>query len=241
MFTGIIQSTGVIRRSRSSGPDVALTVDMGDPGQDRIEPGDSVAVDGVCLTVTGIDRGELRFDVSAETLSRSLLGARVAGDAVNLELALLATDRLGGHFVTGHVDGIGCLEMEQRVGSSSKMRFSAPAGLSRFIAEKGSICIDGISLTVNTVIDDLFEVNIVPHTLQVTTAGDFAPGRCVHLEIDIIARYLDRLMNSSSDAPASSTELASVEVLLPGREENPDEITQEFLSIQGFSAPILDE
>jgi riboflavin synthase len=241
MFTGIIQGTGVIRRSRVLGLDLTLTVDMGDPGQNRVEPGDSVAVDGVCLTVTGVDGGELCFDVSRETLSRTLLGARVVGDAVNLELALLPADRLGGHFVTGHVDGIGCLEMVERVGSSSKMRFSAPAGLSRFIAEKGSICIDGVSLTVNAVTDDSFEVNIVPHTLQVTTAGDFASGRRVHLEIDIIARYLDRLMSSSYDVPPSSTEPSPAEVPLPGREANPDEITQEFLSTRGFSAPILDE
>ena len=241
MFTGIIQGMGVIRRSQISGLDRALTVDAGDAGENRIAPGDSIAVDGVCLTVTSIDGDELRFDVSKETLSRTLLGARVAGDAVNLELALLATGRLGGHFVTGHVDGIGCLEEMERVGSSSKMRFSAPAGLSRFIAVKGSICIDGISLTVNAVFENSFEVNIVPHTLQMTTVGDFAPGRRVHLEIDIIARYLDRLMSSSYDAPLSSTEPSAAEVALPDQGANPDEITQEFLATQGFNAPIIDE
>lgn len=241
MFTGIIQGTGVVRRSQISGLDLSLTVDVGDPEQNRIAPGDSIAVDGVCLTVTRIDGGEVRFDVSEETLSRTLLGARVAGDAVNLELALLPTDRLGGHFVTGHVDGIGCLEAAERVGSSSKMRFSAPAGLLRFIAEKGSVCIDGISLTVNAIMENAFEVNIVPHTLQMTTVGDFTPGRRVHLEIDIIARYLDRLMNSPYDVPSSSTEPSSAEVASPDQGANPDEITQEFLATQGFNAPIIDE
>ncbi len=236
MFTGIIQGTGVILRSQISALDLTLVVDMGDPGPGSIEQGDSIAVDGVCLTATGVEAGELRFDVSRETLSRTLLGARVAGDVVNLELALLAGDRLGGHFVTGHVDGVGRLEMVERVGSSSKMRFGAPPGLSRFIAEKGSICIDGISLTVNAVIDESFEVNIVPHTLQVTTFGDFSVGRRVHLEIDIIARYLDRLMRSSSDVAQSPTEVS-----LPVEQAKPDKITQEFLSTQGFSAPILDE
>ncbi len=231
----------MIRRSQISGLDLALTVDAGDAGENRIAPGDSIAVDGVCLTVTRIDGDEWCFDVSKETLSRTLLGARVAGDAVNLELALLATDRLGGHFVTGHVDGIGCLEAIEVVGSSSKMRFSAPAGLSRFIAVKGSICIDGISLTVNAVIENSFEVNIVPHTLQMTTVGDFAPGRRVHLEIDIIARYLDRLMSSSYDVPSSSTEPSAAQVALPDQGANPDEITQEFLATQGFNAPIIDE
>jgi len=116
------------------------------------------------------------------------------------------------------------------------MRFGAPTGLSRFIAEKGSICIDGISLTVNAVMDDSFEVNIVPHTLQVTTFSDFAEGRRVHLEIDIIARYLDRLMSSSRDVAQTPTEVS-----LPVEQTNPDKITQEFLSTQGFSAPILDD
>jgi len=236
MFTGIIQGVGVVRRSQISGLDLALTVDVRDLAQLGIENGDSIAVDGVCLTVAGIKNSELRFDVSGETLSRTLLGAKVDGDSVNLELALLPSDRLGGHFVTGHVDGIGCLEIMERAGSSSKMRFGAPPGLLRFIAEKGSICIDGISLTVNAVVDDSFEVNIVPHTTQVTTFKDFAPGRRVHLEIDIIARYLDRLMRSSYGA-----QLSSVESPLPDQGVASEEITREFLSTRGFSAPILDE
>ena len=204
MFSGIIANVGVVRRSLPSGPDLKLVVDVGAACRGETGVGDSVAVDGVCLTVTGIEGNELSFDVSAESLVRTLLSAKSPGDAVNIELALLPTTRLGGHIVTGHVDGIGMLEQMEPVGASTRLRFRVPEELSPFIAPKGSLCIDGISLTVNTVTADSFEVNIVPHTAQATTVKDYEPGRRVHLEVDVIARYLARLVATGFASSASA-------------------------------------
>lgn len=203
MFSGIVSSLGVIHGATASGPDLELVIDAGADCRNEVAIGDSVAVDGVCLTVTAIECDELSFDVSGETLSRTLLASRMPGDAVNLELALLPTTRLGGHIVTGHVDGIGRLNEIESVGASTRLNFTAPSALSPFIAEKGSICIDGISLTVNSVQGVSFEVNIVPHTAQVTTVKNYQPGRRVHLEVDIIARYLARLVSAGSVSAAS--------------------------------------
>lgn len=234
MFTGIVHGTGVIRRSQVTGLDLMLVIDIRNLEDKGIKIGDSVAVDGVCLTVVEYDKGCLRFDVSRETLLRTLLGSKSNGDLVNLELALLPTTRIGGHFVTGHVDGVGYLESLEPVGTSIQMRFRAPRDLSRFVAEKGSICIDGISLTVNTVSENSFDVNIVPHTIEVTTMKDYSVGRKVHLEIDIIARYLDRLMPRNQPRKTTPTP--------PQQEVEPsEEITKEFLSKQGFIAPDLGE
>jgi riboflavin synthase len=206
MFSGIVSHTGEIRRREEAGCDLRLFVDAGADCRGQIGLGDSVAVDGVCLTVTGIDGDELSFDVSRETLSRTLLGSRMPGERVNIELALLPTTRLGGHFVTGHVDGIGRLEAVEPVGSSIRLRFAVPAQIAPFIAEKGSVCIDGISLTVNAVADRYFDVNIVPHTAQATTVKDYEPGRSVHVEVDIIARYLARYLDSRAAAPAADAD-----------------------------------
>lgn len=208
MFSGIVSNLGVVRRTDAVGPDLKLVVDVGPDCRAEVGIGDSVAVDGVCLTVTGMESDELGFDVSAETLARTLLATRSPGDEVNIELALLPTTRLGGHIVTGHVDGIGCLEAAEPVGTSTRLRFRVPPELSRFIAPKGSVCIDGISLTVNAVHGDEFEVNIVPHTAQVTTVKHYCPGREVHIEVDIIARYLARLAAagySPQEQPESTT------------------------------------
>lgn len=223
----------MIRRSQVTGLDLMLVIDVRDLEEKDISIGDSVAVDGVCLTVVEYDKECLRFDVSRETLLRTLLGSKLNGDLVNLELALLPTTRLGGHFVTGHVDGIGYLESLESVGTSSHMRFRAPRNLSRFVAEKGSICIDGVSLTVNAVSENSFDVNIIPHTIQTTTMKDYSVGRKVHLEVDIIARYLHRLMAVSQPRKTTPT--------LQQESEPSEEITQEFLSKQGFVAPDLGE
>lgn len=201
MFTGIVSNVGLIRRSDVSGPDLKLVVDAGEACRGEAGIGDSVSVDGVCLTVTGIEGQDLSFDVSQETLARTLLASKLPNDMVNVELALLPTTRMGGHIVTGHVDGIGRLEAIQKIGASTRLRFAAPPDLSRFVAEKGSVCVDGVSLTVNSVDGNSFEVNIVPHTAQVTTAKTYEPGRRVHLEVDIIARYLARLLNTGLVAP----------------------------------------
>lgn len=234
MFTGIVHGTGVIRRSQVTGLDLTLVVDVRNLREKNINVGDSVAVDGVCLTAVDIDEDCIRFDVSRETLLRTMLGSKLNGDLVNLELALLPTTRLGGHFVTGHVDGIGYLERLQHVGMSSQMSFRVPRNLSRYVAEKGSICIDGISLTVNSINENTFDVNIVPHTVQVTTMKDYSVGRKVHLEVDIIARYLHRLMVAAGQMAKTTPP--------PKEETEPsEEITQEFLSKQGFVAPDVGE
>lgn len=245
MFTGLVQAVGEVRRSRLMGLELNLSVDVGRLSGD-IDVGDSIAVDGVCLTAVDLVDGCARFDVSRETLSRTILGAKLDGNLVNLELALLPTTRLGGHFVTGHVDGIGSLETLQRVGGSSVMGFHSPPELSRYIAEKGSICIDGVSLTVNQVAGSYFEVNIVPHTMQATTMGTYETGRRVHLEIDIIARYLDRLMDTATDARRQTeTSPDEAQPQAPPADveasDETDEITQRFLSGQGFVAPDLGE
>ena len=231
MFTGLVQGVGVVRRSQMNGVDLKLAIYSESFHGNVINVGDSVAVDGVCLTVADKSSGCLWFDVSRETLLRTLLGSKIHMDRVNLELALLPTTRIGGHFVTGHIDGIGRLEVMERIGLSTKMVFRVPSALARFIAKKGSICIDGVSLTVNSVAGDTFEVNIVPHTNDVTTLKDYTVGRKVHLEVDIIARYLDRLMSDAK--PAVGREI--------GDAQPSEEITQEFLSKQGFVAPDLGE
>lgn len=232
MFTGIVQGVGVVRRSQMTGLDLKLAIYTDSFHENVINVGDSVAVDGVCLTVSDKSSGCLWFDVSRETLLRTLLGSKIHMDRVNLELALLPTTRIGGHFVTGHIDGIGRLESWERVGLSIKMCFSVPVNLTRFVAEKGSICVDGISLTVNSVCGDRFEVNIVPHTSAVTIMKDYTVGRKVHLEADIITRYLDRLMSYTKETTKAQKQENT---------EPSEEITQEFLSKQGFVAPDLGE
>ncbi len=195
MFTGIIQTIGTIQAAQRRGPDMTMIVEPGGLDHDAIQVGDSVSVNGVCLTVVSLADARLAFDLSAETISRSTFAHLQKGVNVNLELALLPTTRLGGHIVTGHVDGLGELIAHQRVGGSVEMGFRVPVDLSPFIAAKGSICIDGVSLTVNHVAGDVFDVNIVPHTLQQTTLGAFVIGQQVHIEVDLIARYVARLMS----------------------------------------------
>lgn len=204
MFTGIIQTIGTIQALHRRGPEMTLVIDPGGLDRGAIRIGDSVSVNGACLTVVSLTDKQLHFDVSAETLSRSTFARLSEGAKVNLELALLSSDRLGGHIVAGHVDGLGELTERKQVGRSVKMRFRVPAALSRLIAEKGSISVDGVSLTVNTVEGPAFEVNIVPHTLHETTFGAFSVGQRVHIEVDLIARYVERLM-SAEDTPADNT------------------------------------
>ncbi len=200
MFTGIVQSVGTIQEVLQQGRDMTLLLDRGDLNRSDVRIGDSVAVNGVCLTVASLQTELLRFDVSAETVSRSTFSGIQSGTKVNLELALLPSSRLGGHFMTGHVDGVGKCVDQAQVGRSVKMRFLAPSALSRFIAEKGSIGIDGVSLTVNAVNGPEFEVNIVPHTLDATTLGRLGVGRTVNLEVDLIARYVERLLSVKTDS-----------------------------------------
>lgn len=207
MFTGIIQAIGHIERIEPRGGDVRLTIATGKLPLSGATLGDSIAVSGVCLTA--IELGEKHFsaDVSRETLARTTLGSLKTGSRVNLELALTPTTRLGGHIVSGHVDGVGEVVERRADARSVRLVVEAPAHLARYIAEKGSICVDGVSLTVNGVAGRRFDLNIVPHTLAETTLDEFQPGRKVNLEVDLLARYLERLLLGEKAALAGSVTL----------------------------------
>jgi riboflavin synthase len=194
MFTGIIQAIGQIRRLEPRGGDVRLGVATGKLPLEGVVLGDSIAVNGVCLTAVVVSGGEFSADVSRETLSLTTLGGLKAGSPVNLEKALTLVTPLGGHLVSGHVDGVGEVLDRQEDGRSWRLRIRAPAELARYIAQKGSICVDGTSLTVNAVDGRDFELNIVPHTLVQTIIGSYRTGTPVNLEVDLIARYLERLL-----------------------------------------------
>ena len=196
MFTGIVQALGRIADVEARGDGLRLAVDIGVRDIADVAVGDSVAVNGCCLTVVEINGSTLDFDVSAETL-RCTTGLDAVGD-VNLEMALLATDRLGGHLVAGHVDGVGTvMHLAACEGGSAVAEIEAPADLARFIAAKGSIAVQGVSLTVNGVSGSRFDVNLIPHTLAVTTLGTLVAGAHVNLEIDLVARYVERLLEAS--------------------------------------------
>lgn len=194
MFTGIIAAIGKIETIQPQGGDLRLQVATQKLDLADVALGDSIAVNGVCLTVVEINAAKLSFDVSRESLERTSLGSVQTGSAVNLEKALAVGDRLGGHFVSGHVDGLGKVLSLQESARSVTCRIEVPVGLERYIAEKGSICIDGVSLTVNNVGDNWFEVNIIPHTMQETIISHYQAATKVNLEVDLIARYLERLL-----------------------------------------------
>jgi riboflavin synthase len=195
MFTGIVQGVATVRAIEPRGGDVSLVFDTAGISLADIELGGSIAVSGVCLTATRFDAASFAADVSRETLSLTTLGSWVVGSRVNLEKALLAGQALGGHYVTGHVDGVGELVSRHDDARSVRMEFRVPPELARYVARKGSICIDGVSLTVNGARGDRFDVNLVPHTLEVTTLGGLQAGSRVNLEVDIIARYVERMMH----------------------------------------------
>lgn len=196
MFTGLIQAVGRILYREPRGGDVALCVHTGELPLDDVQLGESIAVSGVCLTVVSFDRLERAFiaDVSNETLALTTLGALADDAPINLERALLPTERLGGHLVSGHVDGIGAVERIWDDGRSQRWRFSTPRSLLRYIAVKGSIAVDGVSLTVNAADDSGFEVNLVPHTVAHTAFAATGVGAAVNLEVDTVARYVERLV-----------------------------------------------
>jgi len=205
MFTGIIEAVGTLTELRRQGEDMALTVHA--PGLDfsDVKLGDSIATNGVCLTVVALGDQRYTADVSLETLSRTGFAKAKVGDPVNLEKALMPTSRLGGHLVSGHVDGVGEVKSKSSSGRATEYWIKAPGELSRYIAEKGSIAVDGISLTVNAVQGDVFRLTIVPHTAQETTIARWKPGHRVNLEVDQIARYLERLMQGKAHDSASSS------------------------------------
>jgi riboflavin synthase len=199
MFTGIVQGVGTVRAIEARGGDITVVFDTAGVSLTDVELGGSVAVSGVCLTATGFYASSFTADVSRETLSLTTLGDAIVGSRVNLEKALLAGQALGGHYVTGHVDGVGRLVARHDDGRSVRMEFQVPPELARYVARKGSICIDGVSLTVNGASGDRFDVNLVPHTLEVTTLGGLQSGDRVNLEVDIIARYVERMMHPALD------------------------------------------
>lgn len=198
MFTGIIQAVGSLRTIERRGASAWLSV--GCPFA-KLELGESVAVDGVCLTVVRIVDGGFTADASVETLARTTLGERSMGAKVNLERALALGDRMGGHIVAGHVDGVGELVSRERVESAERVVFRAPREVLRYLAEKGSVAIDGVSLTVNAVIGDTFELILVPFTQGATTLSERRAGDRVNLEADVIARYVARALSWERDAP----------------------------------------
>jgi riboflavin synthase len=219
MFTGIIQAIGRIQALEPRGGDLRLSLHGGTLEMDSVALGDSIAVNGVCLTVVALTPGGFAADVSRESLGLTSLGALKAGGRVNLEKALTLSSPLGGHLVSGHVDGMGRVLERRNDGRSLRLRIESPPRLARYIAAKGSICIDGASLTVNCVDAQGFELNIVPHTLQSTIIDSYREGWRVNLEVDLIARYLERLL--LGDKAAAS----------PGEDGG---ISEAFLSRSGF-------
>lgn len=215
MFTGIVQAVGTIERVEHRGGDARLSVATGSLSLAQAAIGDSIAVNGVCLTAIELDANRLVADVSAETLGCTTLKHLRAGDRVNLEQALAVGDRLGGHLVSGHVDGLATVCARQSVARSVQFRLQAPATLAKYIAAKGSVCLDGVSLTVNTVDGSCFEVNLVPHTLGVTTLNQWAVGTEVNLEVDMLARYLERLLTGEAARGGVTEELLARTGFLP--------------------------
>jgi len=194
MFTGIIEATGTVAKLQQLGSDWRLVIDTGKLDLSDVVLGDSIAVNGCCLTVVDIEEKIFAADVSNESMRCTALGEFKSGSRVNLEKAMLASGRLGGHIVSGHVDGVGSLVESSADGASVRLVYEAPAEIAKYIAAKGSICIDGTSLTVNEVSGNQFTVNVIPHTQVETIIGDYESGQKVNLEVDLIARYLERLL-----------------------------------------------
>jgi riboflavin synthase len=192
MFAGIVAAVGRIRSEKPHGDGVRIRIDAGTLGLDDVKIGDSIAVQGVCLTVVSLGGGAFEADVSRATLA--VTTGLSAGAEVNLEKSLRLGDRVDGHLVYGHVDGVGHVVEAQELGGSARVVIEAPAALARYIAAKGSIAVDGVSLTVNAVEGPRFEVNLIPHTRAVTSLRALAPGRRVNLEIDMLARYVERAL-----------------------------------------------
>jgi riboflavin synthase len=200
MFTGLVQEVGEIRRleprNGAGGADARLVVGFRAIERTRLELGASICVDGVCLTVAQLDVDSFAADVSGETLRVTTLGDKRAGSRVNLEPSLRAGDSLGGHWVSGHVDGVAEVQATERDARSLRVSIAAPQPLARYIARKGSVTLDGVSLTVNDVEGARFSINLIPHTLEVTTLGALDKGSRLNLEIDLLARYVERLSSS---------------------------------------------
>ena len=204
MFTGLIEGLGKLVKAEPRGNDMRLTIEASFE-VDGFQIGESVSVDGVCLTVVSWEAKTFSVDVSQETLSRTILSQRQRGDEVNLERALRLGDRLGGHLVNGHVDGRARVTGRKRRGDSWVFQFDVPAELSRYIIEKGSVAVNGVSLTVNACDEGSFEVNIVPHTAQMTTVERLRVGDEVNIEVDIIGKYVEKFVRDMQEGDSPST------------------------------------
>ncbi len=220
MFTGLIEGTGILLRTDRHGPDSAMVI-RAEFKKDEYVLGESIAVDGACLTVTASKGDVFTADVSAETLGRTTLGRKVPGSRLNLERALRLGDRLGGHIVSGHIDGIGTLKSRSFEGRSLRLFFRTPPELMRYVIEKGSVAVNGVSLTVNGVTDQGFDVNIIPHTASETSISDLKVGDEVNLETDIIGKYVEKMVGSWGKAL--------------GRTGEEDRIDMDFLKKHGFA------
>jgi riboflavin synthase len=198
MFTGIVAAIGTVRDVVPAAGGARVLIAAGGLGLDDVALGDSIAVNGVCLTATAKSADTFAVDVSPETIACTV--GFEAGAAVNLEKALRLSDRLGGHLVSGHVDGRGEVVRFDAVGDNRVLAVRMPAPLARYVAQKGSITVNGVSLTVNTVEADVFHVNLIPHTLQATNLGRLAPGMQVNLEVDLLARYVERMLGATPPA-----------------------------------------
>jgi riboflavin synthase len=193
MFTGIIETVGVLKELRNVSTGMRMKISASNLDFSDVSLGDSIAVSGPCLTVTSFSSKDFEVDVSSETLSKTTLGLKKAGTLVNLEKALKFNDRLGGHLVSGHIDGVGTVLERSTLGDYARFIISVPIALSRYLAYKGSVCLDGVSLTVNSVTEDVFEVLTIPHTLDNTTLEGLNVQMDVNVEVDLVARYLERL------------------------------------------------
>ena len=215
MFTGIIEGLGTIRELRTSKKETRLTLDA-DFSLEGTRIGDSVSVNGACLTVIRIDGTRFEADISPETLARTTFGRARAGDRVNLERALRLSDRLDGHLVSGHVDGIGTIAGREKTANAINIDIQAPAALLRYMIDKGSVAVDGISLTINRRAGERFQVSVIPHTAKWTTLGLKAVGEPVHIETDMIGKYVERFL-LQKDAAGGEPEKAGVGIDLLAR------------------------
>lgn len=218
MFTGIVEAVGTLSSITNQGEDISITVETGNLDMSDVKLGDSIATNGICLTVVRFDNRSFTADLSVETLNKTGFSQYQVGDRVNLEKAMLPTTRFGGHIVSGHVDGVGTIVERIPVGRAVEYWVEMPSDLERYVAQKGSITVDGISLTVNDLRKNGFKLTIVPHTSEQTIIDEFEVGRRVNLEVDVLARYMERLLGMGSNQQQGSST-----------------ITMEFLQQNGFA------